>query len=583
MGRKKGRSLYTMSLGWGVGIVLLQSVVAQSNSVTQKSNSNSSPELAPKLTPIPASPSTPNSAPNLTPKSSPNLMPNSVPASTATSPSRSISLTLPEVIQQVLQSNRDLKNAGLDRKLQQQDLKEAESVFNPRFTPSVTVGIGRSFPAIGSQSSSGLPTSSLPTSSLPTSSSSSTSRSASPSSSSTSRVISGGIGRTVTLNDRTVFNSSAQLQAELTTRIGTRLTLTTDPLSSAPFSFTISQPLLRGFGKGVNEAPVKVARLTDTKRELDLRKILIDKISDTINAYRLLYQQQEAVRIQEGSLVNKRYQLQVTTALVKAGRRARADLVDSEQAIADGERRLIEARNQLTLANSVLLRLMDTADGFMIVVRPEDMEVLIQAAIARSQSLELTALLKIAYLNRTDYLQAKLDIETEQLNLVVAQDNQRWGLDLQSSTTLAANNGGSTGTSQTAASLVLFREFGNPRLETETQRRQIGIQRNTNRLNQLTTIIKTELEDQLQTIQFAQRQVVAAQQASELAKRQLEIAQERFKRGGKATIFELTQKEDTLTTARNEELNAKLKILESITQLDRILGTTLNTWTSLSH
>ena len=493
----------------------------------------------------------------------------SVPAEASVT--QTLTLTLPQVIQFVVQSNRDLKNAGLDRVVQRQELKEAESSFDPRFTPTVTIGINRAL------SSSSRPTSTVL---VPSSVSSPTTTQSS--------FLGSGSGRSDPLGDsqrdspsetlrerftnRTTFNSSTQLQAQLNTRIGTQFRLSSDPLSDFPLSLTISQPLLRGFGKAVNEAPVKVARLTDTKSSLALRQTLIDKITETIIAYRTLYERQELVRIQEVSLANKRYQLEVTTALVKAGRKARADLVDSAQSIADGERQLIDAKNQLALANSILLRLMDTPKTLIVQISSDSMEGLIQAAIARAQSLDPTALLNIAYRNRSNYLQAKLDIETETLSLLSAQDNKRWGLDLQSSTSLGTS-------SQTSAGLVLSREFGNQRLETEVQRRQIGIQKNRNRFNQLTEIIKTELSDQLKTISATQQQIAAAQQASELAKQQLAIAQERFKRG-KIDIFEVTQKEDTLTTARNNELTARLDFWLSIVQLDRILGTTLNTWSS---
>ena len=496
--------------------------------------------------------------------------PLSLPAPEA-SVTQTVTLTLPQVIQFVVQSNRDLKNAGLDRVVQRQELKEAESSFDPRFMPTVTIGINRAL------SSSSRPTSTVL---VPSSVSSPTTTQSS--------FLGSGSGRSDPLGDsqrdspsetlrerftnRTTFNSSTQLQAQLNTRIGTQFRLSSDPLSDFPLSLTISQPLLRGFGKAVNEAPVKVARLTDTKSSLALRQTLIDKITETIIAYRTLYERQELVRIQEVSLANKRYQLEVTTALVKAGRKARADLVDSAQSIADGERQLIDAKNQLALANSILLRLMDTPKTLIVQISSDSMEGLIQAAIARAQSLDPTALLNIAYRNRSNYLQAKLDIETETLSLVGAQDNKRWGLDLQSSTSLGTS-------SQTSAGLVLSREFGNQRLETEVQRRQIGIQKNRNRFNQLTEIIKTELSDQLKTISATQQQIAAAQQASELAKQQLAIAQERFKRG-KIDIFEVTQKEDTLTTARNNELTARLDFWLSIVQLDRILGTTLDTWSS---
>jgi len=481
------------------------------------------------------------------------LSPPAPKAATELSITQTVTLTLPQVIQLVVQSNRELKNAGLDRIVQRQELKEAESIFDPRFTPTLSIGVSRAL------SSSARPTS---TGFVPSSVLSSTTNQSS--------FLGSGSGRSDPLGDRTAFDSSTQLQAQLNTRIGTGFTLRSDPLSDFPLSLTISQPLLRGFGKTVNEAPVKVARLTDTKSSLALRQTLIDKITETITAYRTLYERQESVRIQEGSLANKRYQLEVTTALVKAGRKARADLVDRAQSIADSERQLIDAKNQLALANSVLLRLIDTPETFIVLVSSDTMQGLIQAAIARARSLDPTTLLKTAYLNRPNYLQAKLDVETEKLSLVGAQDSKRWGLDLQSNTSLGTS-------SQTSAGLVLSREFGNQRLETEVQRRQIGIQKNRNRLNQLTEIIKTELSDQLNTISATQRQVVAAQQASELAKQQLAIAQERFKRG-KIDIFEVTQKEDTLTTARNNELSARLDFWISMVQLDRILGTTLDTW-----
>lgn len=486
----------------------------------------------------------------------PTAVPLSLPA-TEPSIAKTVTLTLPQVIQLVVQSNRELKNAGLDRIVQRQELKESESNFDPRFTPTLAIGISRTL------SSSPTPTTTVfvPSSVSP-----------SINSQSASSFLGSGSGRSGPLGDRTGFNSSTQLQAQLNTRIGTRFSLSSDPLSDFPLSFTISQPLLRGFGKAVNEAPVKVARLTDTKNSLALRQTLIDKITETITAYRTLYQRQESVHIEEASLANKRYQLEVTTALVNAGRKARANLVDIAQSIADSERQLIDVKNQLALANSVLLRLIDTPEMFTIQVSSDSIEGLIQAAIARTRSLDPIALLNTAHLNRPNYLQAKLDIETEKLSLVGAQDQKRWGLDLQSNTSLGTS-------SQISAGLVLSREFGNQRLETEVQRRQIGIQKNSNRFNQLTEIIKTELSDQLNTISATQKQIAAAQQASELARQQLAIAQERFKRG-KIDIFEVTQKEDTLTTARNNELTARLDFWISMVQLDRILGTTLDTWSA---
>ncbi len=357
---------------------------------------------------------------------------------------------------------------------------------------------------------------------------------------------------------------------QLTTRVGTQLTITGDPLSTTPITLFTRQPLLRGFGKPVNEAPVNVARLSDRKGAIALRQILIEKVTETIAAYRTLYQSQEEVRIQEASLANLRNQLRITTALVQAGRRAGVDLIDIEQRLAAGQQALIAAQNQLVLANSKVVQLMDTGEDVQIDISADSIEPLIQAAIAQAQSFQPDVLLATAYQNRPDYQQTALDIETERLNLLVAQDNKRWSLDLENSTSLGSP-------SQTTTRLVLAREFGDLQLETEVQRREVGIQKNTNRFNQLSTTIKREIADQLKTIRSIQQQVIAAEQATKLAQQQFAIAQELFKRGIRE-IFELNQKEETLTAARNRELITRLDFWIAITELDRILGVTLNTW-----
>ena len=475
------------------------------------------------------------------------------PAAEQTSARRVVSLTLAEVLQIVVQSNRDLKNAQLDRIVQRQELRQAESQFNPRFIPSASISLNYS--EQGSRSSVLV---------LPTTTTLANSTTPRP------RIISTGNDRTVNFSDQTSFSSTAQAAMQLTTRVGTQLTLTGDPLSTTPVTLITRQPLLRGFGKPVNEAPVNVARLTDRKGAIALRQTLIDKVTETIAAYRTLYQSQEEVKIQEASLANLRNQLQITTALVEAGRKARVDLIDIDQRLAAGQQALIAAQNQLTLANSAVVRLMDTGEDVQIEIPANSIEPLIQAAIAQAQSFQPDALLAIAYQNRPDYQQTTLDIETERLRLLVAQDNKRWSLDLQNSTSLGSP-------SQTTTSLVLAREFGDLQPETEVQRREVEIQKNTNRFNQLSTTIKREIADQLKTIRAIQQQVVAAEQATQLAQQQFAIAQELFKRG-KREIFELNQKEETLTNARNNELVTRLNFWIAITELDKILGNTLNTW-----
>lgn len=481
------------------------------------------------------------------------VSPSSLPTPGQNQPTPSgVELTLDQVIQLVVQQNRDLKNAALDRIIQRQQLRAAESKFNPRWTPAVGVNLthslspGRSVSGFNRLSENSQETT-LSTPNL-------------------------GLGQIYTLNQRTTLNRTVQLSGDLLTRIGTRFFLTVEPLNPQTFNLTVTQPLLRGFGRSVHEASVQTARLVDQKNQLTLRQTLIDKITETITAYRELIRDQEAVRIQERSLVSKQRQYEVIQALVQAGRRPQVDLVEAEQTIANTQRQLLQAQNALAQSNTNLLKLIDTSEIVQVRVAPNTIEQLVQKIQPNVDNLTIAAALETAYLHRPDYLQAKVDIATERLNLLVAKDNQRWQLDLQGNTSLGP-------TSQISTGLVLSRTFGDPNLTTAVVERQVGIQKNQNRLAQLTERIRQEIADELRNMQSGWQQIQAAEKARQFAEQQLEIAREKFKRGiGNTTIFEVLRKEDDVVDARNSELNARIDLLAAIVAVDQVLGTTLQTW-----
>ncbi|NJK53215.1 MAG: TolC family protein [Leptolyngbyaceae cyanobacterium SU_3_3] len=355
--------------------------------------------------------------------------------------------------------------------------------------------------------------------------------------------------------------------------IGTRLFMTTSPFPPQNMDITITQPLLHGAGIRVNRASVETARLGEQRNILTLQQTVIDKLTETVIAYRNLIKNQEAVRIQELALQSKHRQLAGTQALVDAGRKSQAELIQTQKSIADTEQSLILARNTLAQANSDLLKLIEAERVFKIVIPPADID-----AIRRSQlppvDRSFKELLPIAYATRADYQQAKLEIDTEKLGLLLAKDNEQWNLDLQSSTNLSASP-------QITAELVLSRTFGEQSPKTERIRREIGVQKNKNKLAQLTQAIRQDVGDRLRDVNSALVQVTASQRAREYAQQQLEVAQTLFRRrGGQVTLFEIIQKQDDLISAQNEETQAKIDYLNAITNLEKAVGLTLETWKS---
>ena len=450
-----------------------------------------------------------------------------------------VALSLPELIDLVVTGNRDLRDQQLQRLVQRQELQAAEETFDPRLTPAVGVGVSQSFHD-NSPSGGNLP---------------------------------GSIGGTSNdLGDRTTLSQSAGLLGEVTTRQGTEFSLTLDALGDVPIGLQFTQPLLRGAGTAVNEAPVDVARLVEAQNFLELRQTLINTVSTTVTQYTGLIQAQEAVVIQAQALERRRQRLEILTALVEAGRNARVDLADARRSVADAERDLLLAQTQLEEANTALLDQVGTEQPILFVASADTIAELFAVAEARVETLNLEDLVAIAYRGRPDYLQIELDQQVAQLNQLLAEDDLRWQLNVEGNANLGEF-------SETILGLVARRTFDDPALETELTRSQVGILQSENRLAQLQTAIRNEITNQLNTVQANLARVEAAQRATENARLQLEVTQELFNRGRSgADIFQIITQEENLVQAQDAQLRAEIEFLNSIVNLDQAVGLTLDTW-----
>jgi outer membrane protein len=490
---------------------------------------------------------------------------NSSANSSADSPAASVvELTLPDLLNIVIQGNREIKNDVLERVVQRQTLNEAESRFDPRFTPSLSLEATRN----ASQSSllSGTEENILL---------------------STEGITEGtdnsflDPGDTAAgsdgASDNTTLSQSLGVSSTLTTPLGTDITLSVEPLSeSSRLNLTVNQPLLRGSGQAVNRAPVQQARITESNNVLALRQKVIETVTTSINQYTTLVQRQEAVAIQAQALERRRQQFEIIQALVEAGRQARVDLVDSERSIAEAELGLQEARNQLAQTNTELLNLVGTETTLQFVAPEGAIAQLFEAAAARVSQFQVDQMVELAYQVRPDYQQAKADIELEDIGLLVAQDDQRWSLDWQSSASLGEAS------SQMATGLQLSRTFGDESLDTTVERSQTNILQRQNRLAQLTETIRNEITAQLRDVNSQLAQVESAQRATEAVQLQLQVAQEKFRLGRDGiTLFDITDREEALVNAQNTELQARIGVLNSIAGLEQSVGITLDTWQPL--
>lgn len=472
---------------------------------------------------------------------------------------RTVTLKLSEIVQLVMQNNRNLKNDALSRIIAKQELEEAESKFSPTITPNFSVSADRSL-----ESDSGFDVIEVDNTTV------------------NSNVDQLEVEELDEFEfddfDDDNFDRSLEVGASLLTPLGTDITLTANPLDDfRVLGLEIRQPLMRGAGTKVNRASVKSARLSNTSQAIELRQSSIDEITEAIKAYRALLQAQERVKIQQNSLKSRRRDLEAQTALVKAGRRARADLVQQKASVAAAEEELLSVKNDLALANSDLLKIIDTDEKISIKVPQDSIEALTNERLPRPDELNREELLQKAYTQRPDYLIANLDIEITQLDLIEQKDALRWQLDAVSNFDLGDD-------SRVFTALELTRTFGDRSLRTALLRSRIDLSQKQNDLKDIHETIAIEVTDRIRDINSNFANIQKARRAKRLAQERLKIVQELYFRGRDGVdIFEVTSQQDEVVEAQNTQLNAVIDYLNAQTDLQQSFGMTLNGFIRLTE
>lgn len=442
-----------------------------------------------------------------------------------------IKLTLSDVVILALSNNRTIKNAYLERIAQRQDLAVEEDKFIPDFIPTLSMSIA--------QLGSGATT-----------------------------TLSGDVGLDTKISVRIPTGGELSFgwtgNAQTSNSNGLSVN-TNDDSWRQNLQVGFNQPLLRGAGIDVNRASIETARLTEQINVLALKSTLINTITDAILAYRNLLQAQERLKIERLSLKSAQEILEINRALIDAGRLAPVDIVQSQTSVANRQVSLVAAENNLEATRLALIQIIDIAQDINIVPA--------EIPKATPTPLDLNKLQQLAFNNQPDYLQTQLNLKRAKLDLLQAENNRRWDLNLNINYGNVGDN-----TTDARAGLNLTRTFGDLTIEQRFQRSRVNLLQTENTLEDRRQSLEIQVTDRIRDVNLSLRQVQLAQQARELSERQLEIEREKQRLGRGAGVFEIVSLQDSLVEARNAELNATIEYLNALTLLDQTVGTTLDTW-----
>lgn len=441
---------------------------------------------------------------------------------------KQIKLSLPDIVFLVVANNTDIKNAYLDRIAQKQDLAVAEDKFVPNLTPTFSLLLNR----LGESDSNSEGTAEAQVQvTIPT-------------------------GATLDFN----WTGNAQILDGNNLSAGTN-----DDFFRQSFQFDLKQPILKGAGIKLNRASINIARLGEQANIINLKSTLIDTITSSITAYRSLLEAQERVEIERLALKNAQESLEVTQALIDAGRQAPVDIIQNQANIASRRVALLDAENQLESRKVALLTILDIDKSTNITADkiPE----------VTSTVLNLDKLRQTALANRPSYLISKINVSQNELQLLQAKDQRRWDLSLTATLRNETDR-----ESDARAGLSLSRTIGDLSLKQQFEQARVNLRKSENSLQDNLATLDLELQDRVRDVNLSFSQLELARDATRLSERQLEIEQEKQRLGRPTTILDLISLQEELAQRRVGELNATISYLNALTNLDQFLGTTLQTW-----
>lgn len=337
-------------------------------------------------------------------------------------------------------------------------------------------------------------------------------------------------------------------------------------------NISIVQPLLRGAGYGIANAPLQLAKLNEQINRLRLKSSVSQTITQIIYTYRELLRSQEQVRIAQDSLERARQLLGVNKALIAAGRMAEFEIVQTEAELATQELSYEDTHNQKDKNRLALLQLL-ALDMHTQVIASDTLQASpIQANAAQA--------LHQAESSQPAYLSQLIINKQAEIQLLVARNKGLWDISLI---------GGASQTRDRSPSSTTSRSWNNylgiqveiPIGDLST--RQAAVHAEVNRQTQSIQLqeIRQQLEhdtiNAVRDIDVRWKQYEIAQRARDLSLRKLDIERQKLT-VGRSSNFQILSFENDLRNAENARLNTVINYLNAQAELDQTLGTTLDSW-----
>ncbi|MFQ5742940.1 MAG: TolC family protein [Acidobacteriota bacterium] len=406
----------------------------------------------------------------------------------------------------------------------------------------------------------------------------------------------GGFSFNETLEWGTRWNASWNAQRRLTNATFS----TRNPTFTSNLNFSVTQPLLRNFGR-VNRTGILVAQNNFSVSREQFREQVQTTILQAYQAYWNLVGAIDTLQVRQEALDLAEQQLRRNRIQVEIGTLAPIETVQAEQSAENARFQLIQAQNALEDAQDNLKQFLNIEEA---IPGGRDLELVpTDEPESTAEPIDVEAAIATALGNDPQLRQQRITRDSRRLQLKQARNALLPNVDFTGTLGFTGLGGpqlirgGGLGSGQTAEILpggfsdalsqLFSGEFNNwsvgLTVTLPMHNYQARAQHAQASINERQTL--AQLADREQQVMYAvrraaravesgARQVAAAQVATELSERQLQAEQRKFE-VGTSTNFNVLNFQDQLSNARLSELQALIAFNNARAQLEQAKGTLL--------
>ncbi len=324
--------------------------------------------------------------------------------------------------------------------------------------------------------------------------------------------------------------------------------------------FGVTQPFLRGAGREVVQAELNAARANREAAVSTRDRTSSQTLRDALTAYWELYYSTRALEINRRSLELAQQQRDETAQRIKTGSTAPVEQLTFESRIATLEEEITAAEADERARSAALARQLGDPELVVRRAAPRDPprydpprgDARQRALAASFEVAEQKAALRLAEVQaRTagDALRPRLDVDAYV---------QAYGLGLRDAAPIFDQIGTLRAVSAQVA-LTVEAPLDDTRHRSERDRAELAVTVARQRLDAVLQQVVSELDEAQQRDASARRRIDLADRTLEIARRQLDAEQARF-RTGSATALQVREAEDQVRTAELRTARARVDL-----------------------